>query len=147
MTEAKDSVSIDRLRPDDRAAWLRLARGYKAFYGSELPRSAYDLAWKRLRGDQGLYGLGARLGPDLVGIVHYLFHGNVWMADVCYLQDLFVDEAHRGRGIARRLIDGVADAVRRHGAPRLYWQTKADNSNARTLYDKLGKHQGFIRYD
>jgi ribosomal protein S18 acetylase RimI-like enzyme len=147
MTTIKDSILVDVLRPDDRAGWLRLTRGYKAFYGAKLPRSAYDLAWQRLQGDQDLYGFCARIGPDLVGIVHYLFHANVWMPDVCYLQDLFVDKGYRGRGIARQLIDAVADAAQRRGAPRLYWQTKADNSKARLLYDKLGKHHGFIRYD
>jgi hypothetical protein len=35
----------------------------------------------------------------------------------------------------------------RHGAPRLYWQTKENNRTARLLYDRLAHHGGFIRYD
>jgi len=30
----------------------------------------------------------------LVGIVHFLFHPMFWYGDACFLQDLFVAEAH-----------------------------------------------------
>ena len=98
-----------------------------------------------------VHGLGARQdgerGARLVGIAHYFFHANVWRDDVCYLQDLFVDEAARGLGAARALIDAVADAARRRGASRCYWQTRHDNKRARALYDKVAEYRGFIRYD
>jgi GNAT superfamily N-acetyltransferase len=53
----------------------------------------------------------------------------------------------RGRGVARALIDAVADAARKQGASRYYWQTKQDNARARLLYDKVAVFRGFIRYD
>ncbi|WP_275901636.1 GNAT family N-acetyltransferase [Paenibacillus sp. SYP-B3998] len=51
-----------------------------------------------------------------VGIAHYLFHRTIWMKDACYLQDLFVNEAARGHGVARALIERVAQSAR--GAER-----------------------------
>jgi GNAT superfamily N-acetyltransferase len=81
-----------------------------------------------------------------VGIAHYLFHPAFWSGEACYLQDLFVDEAVRGRGAARALIEGVAAAARDRGATRLYWHTQEDNARARVLYDKVARFSGFIRY-
>jgi GNAT superfamily N-acetyltransferase len=87
------------------------------------------------------------MAGQLVGIAHYMFHTSAWSADACYLQDLFVDEAVRGQGVARALIEGVAQAARQGSAPRFYWLTHQNNATARTLYDKLGQYKGFIRYD
>jgi GNAT superfamily N-acetyltransferase len=140
-------IEIGPLQTSERAAWQKLARGYNAFYETELPDSDYDRAWQRLLAGREIHGLGARLDGRLVGIAHYLFHHNIWRDDVCYLQDLFVDEATRGQGAARALIDAVAAAARQRGASRYYWQTKQDNARARALYDKLALFRGFIRYD
>jgi len=140
-------IAIGPLRPSDRAAWERLARGYKDFYETVLPDKDYERTWSRLQQNRDIHGLGALLDGRLIGIAHYFFHFNVWSDDVCYLQDLFVDEAVRGRGAARALIDAVADRARRRGAARFYWQTKQDNVRARALYDKVARFRGFIRYD
>ena len=66
---------------------------------------------------------------------------------MCYLADLFVDEAVRGQGAARLLIEAVADKARSRGCARYYWLTKQDNVRARGLYDKVARFAGFIRYD
>jgi GNAT superfamily N-acetyltransferase len=131
----------------DRNRWNVLARSYKTFYETELPDSKYDEIWHRLLIADGIFGFGARLQGNLVGIAHYLFHRTIWMEEACYLQDLFVDEAARGQGVARALIERVAQAAREHNASRFYWQTRQDNTTARSLYDKIAIHKGFIRYD
>lgn len=140
-------LTVDALRPEDYAAWLPLAQGYKTFYETSLPESAYRQTWQRLLQAQAVHGLAARLDGQLVGITHYLFHASTWSADVCYLQDLFVDGSTRGQGVARALIAQVAQVARERGAPRLYWLTHQTNERARHLYDRVASHQGFIRYD
>lgn len=141
------AVEVGALRVADRARWDQLARGYKTFYETTLSDAEYDHTWDRLLRADAISGLGARLDGRLVGITHFLFHASCWSADVCYLQDLFVDEPLRGQGIARALIDGVAREARSRGAPRLYWLTQHGNATARALYDKVATHRGFIRYD
>jgi GNAT superfamily N-acetyltransferase len=140
-------IRIGPLKTSERAAWEKLARGYNDFYETELPASGYDRTWQRLLAGREIHGLGARFDGRLVGIAHFLFHHNIWRDDVCYLQDLFVDEAVRGQGAARALIDAVAEAAQKRGASRYYWQTKQDNARARGLYDKVARFRGFIRYD
>jgi GNAT superfamily N-acetyltransferase len=140
-------IAIGPLRPDDRAEWEPLARGYKAFYRTDLPDAAYDRTWDRLMAGDRVHGLAAWAKGRMVGIAHYLFYAHAWTADVCYLQDLFVSEAARGQGAARALIEAVAAAARAKGAPRLYWQTQEGNETARALYDRVARFTGFIRYD
>jgi GNAT superfamily N-acetyltransferase len=139
-------IEVGPLRPDDRVAWEVLARGYKAFYRDPMPDEAYEATWRQLAAGTGFYGLGALLDGQLAGIAHYLFHPAFWSGEACYLQDLFVDEAVRGRGVARALIERVAGAARDRGADRFYWHTREDNAQARVLYDKVARFTGFIRY-
>jgi len=143
------SVAIDvaPLRAEDRAAWEVLARGYKAFYRSPTTDEEYATAWKRLLARDGVSGLGAKINGQLVGIAHYLFHASAWAQTVCYLQDLFTSPALRSKGVGRALIEAVAVEARVRGAARYYWLTQDHNAVARRLYDKVGKHNGFIRYD
>ena len=140
-------VHVAKLTAEDREVWETLARSYKAFYRTSLPDAAYATAWERLRGGDDLFAFGAKVDGQLVGIAHYLFHTTVWAPTICYLQDLFVDPAARGRGVARALIESVADSARAGGAQRLYWTTQEHNATARALYDKIARFNGFIRYE
>ena len=140
-------IDVSPLRPSDRPGWEILARGYKTFYQTPLPDHEYDRCWQRLMDGDDIFGLGAHLDGNLVGIAHYMFHTSAWSADACYLQDLFVDETVRNQGVARVLIEQVAEAARNRGATRYFWLTHETNTTARFLYDKVGTYNGFIRYD
>ena len=147
MEAAAAGCRVAVLAPADYPRWLELARGYKAFYHTPVSDSEYERAWKRLLAQDRVWGLAAHLEGRLVGITHYLFHTGTWNREVCYLQDLFVDPQARGRGVARALIEAVAQAARARNAERLYWLTQDHNATARALYDKVAKYNHFIRYD
>ncbi|MGQ0660095.1 GNAT family N-acetyltransferase [Sphingosinicella sp.] len=140
-------LELHPLGPSDRSEWERLARGYKDFYEDPVPDAVYDEVWSRLMADGPVHGVGCRSEGALVGIAHFLFHAHSWKSEVCYLQDLFTLPDARGRGVARALIDAVADEARKRGCAAYYWLTKADNEPARALYDKIARNKGFIRYD
>lgn len=139
-------IAITSLAVEDRAEWEALARGYKAFYGTETSDERYEETWRLLMADERVHGLGARLDGRLVGFAHYLVHAQTWSANACYLQDLFTAPEARGRGVATALIESVAAAARARGAAKYYWLTKQDNP-ARALYDKIARFKGFVRYD
>jgi len=145
-------IVVNPITRQDRDRWAELWRGYLDFYETRLPPEIYDHTWQRLISVVGpIRGLGARQGggtSPLVGIVHYLFHPHAWTPkEVCYLQDLFVDPTVRRGGVGRALIEAVASVARERGCHRLYWTTKEHNATARSLYDRIARFNGFIRYD
>ena len=140
-------LKIGKLVESDRAEWKVLFRAYIDFYKRTLPQEMYDRAWNEFQLDTRMHALGAKLDGRLVGITHFLIHANTSSADVCYLQDLFTASDVRGKGVARSLIEAVADWARERKCPRVYWQTQDSNATARLLYDKVAVNRGFIRYD
>jgi RimJ/RimL family protein N-acetyltransferase len=54
------------------------------------------------------------------------------------MNDLFVTESARGRGLADRLIAACRSECSRRGAARLTWQTAPDNLRAQAVYERIG---------
>ncbi|MFZ6749016.1 GNAT family N-acetyltransferase [Undibacterium sp. Ren11W] len=145
-------VIVRPIKQDDFKAWQPLWDGYNAFYGrkgeSALAPEITKVTWQRfLDPDEPVFALVAESEAKLVGLTHYLFHRSTTRIELtCYLQDLFTAEGGRGRGIGRSLIEGVYREAAAKGIKRVYWQTHETNAAGRLLYEKLGKHAGFIVY-
>ena len=146
------SVRIRPIQQDDFAAWEPLWDGYNAFYGrseaTALPAQVTEATWHRFfETAEPVFALVAEANGKLVGLAHYLFHRSTTRIELtCYLQDLFTSPPERGRGIGRALIEGVCEQARKAGLKRVYWQTHAENTAGRLLYDKVAAHSGFIVY-
>jgi ribosomal protein S18 acetylase RimI-like enzyme len=54
------------------------------------------------------------------------------------VQHLFVEPAHRGRGIGRALVEAAGRAAAQNGGAYLVIGTKADNRAAQTAYRRMG---------
>ena len=141
-------VVIRPLRIDERPDLEPLWKAYLDFYRTAVAKDVYDATWARLHDpDEPIALLGAYVDGRLRGIVHYLYHRSCWtVGNYCYLQDLFVAEEARGRGLGRALIEAVYGEARAAGASRVYWLTHETNATARALYDTLADRPGFIQY-
>ncbi|HEX5600631.1 MAG TPA: GNAT family N-acetyltransferase, partial [Hyphomicrobiaceae bacterium] len=64
----------------------------------------------------------------------------------CYLEDLFVRPAERGKGIGRALIEAVYKEADARQCTRTYWATQEFNYRARMLYDQLATKSPFVQY-
>jgi GNAT superfamily N-acetyltransferase len=139
---------IRPIRADERTQWEALWKGYQSFYQVAISDETTAVTWIRLHDPAEPMGaLGAYLSGKLCGIAHYLFHRSCWtIGDYCYLQDLFVAEDARGRGLGGALIQAVERQARAAGASRIYWLTQESNVVARALYDRLAERSGFIQY-
>ncbi len=140
-------IEISPLRVSERARWSELWSAYQRFYAIELSDQVTDSTWHRIHAGR-IQALGARDASErLIGIAHFLYHEDTWStAPACYLQDLYVDAAVRGRGCGRRLIEAVDAAARAAGANGPYWLTHETNAVARRLYDSVAQNQGFLHY-
>lgn len=143
---------VRAIRPEDYEQWLPLWDGYNAFYGRSGPTALAPevtrVTWQRFFDDsEPVHALVAEQDGQLLGLVHYLYHRTTTTIDlVCYLNDLFTNEAARGKGVGRALIDAVYDEARRAGSRRVYWLTHETNATARRLYDKVADNTGHLYY-
>lgn len=141
-------LTIRDARPADRADWLRLWQDYLAFYGVELADDVTEHTWERIIDPGSRVSMRlALLGDKPVGFAIHHFHDSTWVKTPdCYLEDLFIDETIRGKGIGRALIDDLIAICEDKGWSRLYWHTNEDNHRARKLYDSYVESDGHIRY-
>jgi GNAT superfamily N-acetyltransferase len=143
-----DAPTIRAAAPSDEAAWRQMWASYCEFYNAKLPQEVTDRTWKRiLDPDSAVMCIVAEVDGHVYGMANCVVHENTWEAQaVCYLEDLFVVPAARGHGIGRALIEWLRNAMRAEGWARVYWMTREDNEQARRLYDKFSKADGFVRY-
>ena len=146
------SPIIRQVLRTDFSQWLPLWGGYNKFYGrsgpTALPSDITQTTWARFfDAYEPVHALVAEFEGQLVGLAHYLFHrSTIMLGPTCYLQDLFTNEASRGRGIGKALINAVYDQARSAGSTRVYWLTQETNLTAIRLYDQVAERSGFIMY-
>jgi ribosomal protein S18 acetylase RimI-like enzyme len=76
-------------------------------------------------------------GPD--GLAVLRFRPAIWTRTLeCYLAELHVVSAERGRGLGRALMQAALDLARAEGADHIDLGTGEDDVAARALYESLG---------
>ena len=132
------SITIRPIVTSDKDRWLDLFKQYIIFYRSSLTEEQFELTWDRINSDFNINGLIAESDGQIIGFAHYIFRPTTWDPnDFCYLEDLFVDPAVRGKGVGYALIKELENIAVSKGSNRLYWTTAPDNSTARKLYDRV----------
>ena len=93
------------------------------------------------------HGLIAEVDGTTVGYILYQLtfdttSGNVglWMAD------LYVEAAHRGRGIGHALMRALLDECPRHNAREIAWGVMRENDATKAFYDHYGEIDPDITY-
>ncbi|ANK74537.1 MULTISPECIES: GNAT family N-acetyltransferase [Ensifer] len=142
------ALTIRAATGGDEADWRRLWAGYVAFSGTDLAEDIIDLTWKRLMDPAApLFARLAMLDGQVVGFAICQEQlATFFRRSICYIEDLYVDPAARGQGVARAMIDGLIAHCEEKGWDRLYWYTEADNATARRLYDRYSGTDEHVRY-
>lgn len=148
MPDNRD-ITIRLIRPTDKEAWKTLWRRYLSFYSTIRDEALYESTFRRLADSDYLpmFAYVAETGGKLIGLVNCIVHDHGWYQDqVIFLQDLYVDEAFRGQGAGRRLIEQVYQHADDHRLSGVYWLTQSGNYTAMQLYDNIAIKTDFIKY-
>lgn len=143
-------ITLHTLTRDDFDDWNPLWQAYLIFYKSELSDEISATAFTRMTDPAEPMGgfLARDESGQTVGMVNWIDHRSNWsVANICYLQDLYVSEAGRGLSTGRALIEAVGAAAHQRGCARVYWQTHETNQTAMLLYNKVATKSGFLVYD
>ena len=141
------TVTFRAIQAEDKAQWLTLWKGYNEFYGSNPPDNVTEHTWQRILDPQSsMFCRVACVDGHLAGFTICVLHEGTWvLTPICYLEDLFVDPAFRGKGVARSLMQFVLNEAKEQGWSRFYWHTRIHNP-ARKLYDEFVAADDFVRY-
>ncbi len=136
-------------RPDDFPAWRELYRGYADFYEVEQTEEMAERVWGWILDPaHEVRALVAEDDSRLVGIAHYRPFARPLAASTgCYLDDLFVDPAARGSGVADALLTELRSRARANGWSVIRWITAADNATAQRVYDRVAERTMWVTYD
>lgn len=93
--------------------------------------------------------LGAYAEDKLVGFGCFYRHkSSLTATNVVLMNDLYVEEAARGKGAGRALIEGGIKLAREWRASHLTWATAPDNHTAQSLYDSTGAEKvAWLEYE
>ena len=146
LAEPRDLPALGRLG-------AQLVRGHHAFDGDRFMAPGPDIE------DGYAWFLGTQLGqPDVViyvaevagAVVGYAYAGmepQSWKElreAAGFIQDILVEEAFRGQGIATRLLEAASAWLEERGAPRVMLWTAEKNPGAQRLFQRAGFRRTMI---
>ena len=128
--------------PTEAGEVARLLAAFRSFYGADEPSDEEMLAVvRRLIGTPDTEYLLA--GDPAAGVAQVRYRPSVWTGtDDCWVEDVFVEEAARGQGLGRRLIEGCVARARSRGCSRVQLDANERNEGAIALYRSLGFESG-----
>lgn len=122
---------------------------YRQFYAqkSDLPHARQFLK-ERMENQESVLFV-AQANDELLGFTQlYPSFTSVGMARAWLLNDLFVAEESRGKGVATALIQKVISFSKESGRKKIFLATAYDNLQAQQLYEKIGfQKDPFFNYE
>ena len=138
----EEEVSVVEAGLDELDLIVPLFDRYRMFYGEASDLSlARQFVGARLEQRDSVIFLALGGGRDEIGLGFALLYpsfNSVLATPIWILNDLYVLEGVRRRGVARLLIDQGRALAGETGATVISLSTKRDNAPSRRLYERLG---------
>lgn len=135
------AATVRPARPGDEEDILRLIRAL-ADYEREpdaVEATAEGLRAHLFAAEPRVFAHVAEDGGRLVGIAVWFLTFSTWTGrHGVYLEDLFVDPATRGGGVARALVRALAAEAKARGCARMDWAVLDWNEPAKAFYRRIG---------
>ncbi len=140
-TIAAQMTEIRRACPGDEPHIARFIRDLARY---EKLEHELDLSEERLH--EHLFGANpvcaaflAEDGDQPIGFaLYYVSYSTFWCRPYLYLEDLYVDPPHRGRGCGLALLKRLAKEAVERGYPRMDWNVLDWNQLAIDFYERQG---------
>lgn len=137
----RSAVLIRNVREQELPQLLALLRAKAEFDGvaHSLVATVETLRAALFSGASMAKAIVAVVGGELVGMATYYATFSSFMAKPCLcLDDLYVYETHRSRGIGRALVKHLCEIAHAQGCGRIDWVVATLNANGRGFYTRLG---------
>ncbi len=134
-------MTVRPIRPDDVPAVVALVREL-----AEYEKAAHEVRLSdqqlhdRLFGEApALFGHVAEVDGDVVGVALWFLNFSTWRGTHgIYLEDLYVQPAHRGTGLGKELLRTLAGLCVERGYSRLEWWVLDWNTPSIEFYTRAG---------
>ena len=142
---------IARASEEDLPDLLALMRGYCDFYRAAPSDEALLALSRALLASPECHGVQFiardRAGKPIGFATVYWTWSTLQAREIGVMNDLFVAQEARGRGVAEALIAECVQLCRQRGAAQLGWQTATDNFRAQALYVRIGaRREEWLHY-
>ena len=146
MTE-HPSIDIQILRLKDARQFAPLLAAYAQALKRGAPRRPDEFYAEQLLQDRTAEVLGARIDGELVGFC--MFYDvpepvSGMRAGVC--DHIYVHHLHRGKGIAKALVDVLADQAKERGWSKLHLDAPRQPEDGRKLYESIAAPADWTSY-
>lgn len=135
------SVAIRPVSPADVSSVVGLVHELAAYERApeQCTLTDVELRGALFRESPALFGHVATVMDEVVGCALWFLNFSTWRGvHGIYLEDLFVQPAHRGKGLGRALLAELAAECVRRGYARLEWAVLDWNEPAIGFYRTLG---------
>lgn len=134
-------------RPEEADDVARLLIAFRDWYGrSDPPDQSFHEGVRRLIEDENTeYLLASRAeGAEPGGVCQLRYRYGLWYAATdCWLEDLFVRDAHRRKGLGEQLVALALERARARGCGRVELDVSESNRGAWALYERMGFSAGY----
>ena len=83
----------------------------------------------------------------IVGYAAWFFAYYTWTGKALYIDDLYVQEEFRGRGIGKMLLNKIIEFATGTGCHKIRWQVSDWNEKARGMYRSMGAEIDTTKYN
>ena len=140
---------IRKIQLKDKKQWKKLYKGYANFYKVEMNNKILQTVWNWLHDkNHEVEGLVYEVDENIVGLAHYRRMPSPLRGQyIGFLDDLFVDPDHRGKGIGEKILKELKIISKSKGWNLTRWITRDDNVRAKSLYDRLAEKTTWDLYE
>lgn len=143
------SIEVRPVKDGDFFAWLDVYAQYAEFYDTQLTDQKALVLWSWLTAPEHEEdGYVAVDGDRIVGLAHVREFARPLEGDRgLFVDDLFVVEEERGKGVGSALLQKARSIAEERGLGVVQWITAHDNQTAQQLYDTLAQRTSWVTYE